>query len=220
MRRLFLVVLLGIAVWIGFDLLAPRRVDMRQFDPETVARLDTEMWRSYYDRKPMQLYFQLAELLREQFHFPIARSHLVAASAAKAAFLFKRGENQADYQKALPDLERYYTAIQEVSTTPFDVPKTAQLELEWWIVHRQRNNRTPEELENALAFAAAALYRVPPVTLLEYARERTVAMSIRDSAAQAGGVSERDWMNIEDHLRIAWRSLKTAVQPSIARSAR
>ena len=212
-KRMLAVIVLGVVVWLGIDLVGPRRVDIRRFDPDVVARLDTEMWRSYYDRKPADLYFQLAELLRAQFHFPVARSHAVAASAAKAAFVFKDGHNRAEYRRALPDLVRYYEAIRKVSATSFDVAKTAELELEWWIVHRQRATQPPGALEHALAVAAAELYRVPPETMTVYARERTDAMEIRDTKARAGGVTEEDWGRIEQHLRTSWRSLRDAVQP-------
>lgn len=60
----------------AYDLYSQRRVDIRIFDPAQTARLDTAMWRSYYDRKQLQLFLQLAELLRGQFHLPFLRSHV------------------------------------------------------------------------------------------------------------------------------------------------
>ena len=56
------------------DLFGPRRTDIRVFDPDAVAGLDTTMWRSYYDRRPAALFLQLAALMRRQFHFPLLRS--------------------------------------------------------------------------------------------------------------------------------------------------
>ena len=195
------------ALWLGRDLMGPRRVDIRSFDPERVARLDTDMWHSYYDRKPLALYVQLADLLREQFHFPLARSYVVAFWATRGAFVFKRGGGRADYERALPDLRRYYGAIRALSATPFDVPETARLELEWWIVHRERARHGPEDLGRALAAGAAALYGVSAASLAEYGRERAVAMTIRDDRALAGGVTEADWRAIDAHLGASWRSL-------------
>ena len=49
-----LVILL--AAWIAFDLLAPRRTSLRDFDPDEVARLETAMWRSYYGRDRLRVF--------------------------------------------------------------------------------------------------------------------------------------------------------------------
>jgi hypothetical protein len=206
----------ALVLWAGFDLYGPRRVDIREFDPMDVARLDTAMWRSYYDRKPLVLFLQLADLMRRQFHFPFLRSYAVAASAARAAFVFKDGHRRADYERALPDLIRYYRAIRAISTTSFDVPRTARLELEWWIVHRERLRHGAGDLDRALADAAAALYRVPAAGLAVYGRERTAAMDIRDREADSGGVRESDWQAIERHLQASWRSLHDFIQPVLA----
>ena len=110
-RRVWVWALAALAVlllWVAVDLFRPVRTDIRVFDPDVVARQDTVMWRSYYDRRPVRLFFQLAELMRDQFHLPWLRSHLVASSAARAAFVFKKGLGRADYEKALPDLISYY----------------------------------------------------------------------------------------------------------------
>src|SRR5262249_55666276 len=128
----------GAAVWIAYDLWHPISSDLRRFDPEEVAQLDTEMWRSYYDKERVKIFSQLTLLLRHQYRMPFARSYVVGFHAAKAAFVFKDGKNRADYERALPDLIAYYQAIRKISQTPFDVDRAAVLELEWWIVHRER----------------------------------------------------------------------------------
>ena len=193
------------------DLAGPMRTDIRVFDPDAVARLDTEMWRAYYAKEPLPLYFELARLLREEFHFPPLRSFVVAAHAARAAFVFQRGHDRADYAQALPDLIAYYEAIRRVSVTPFDVKKTAELELEWWIVHRDRD---PAALARALANGAAAMYEVPADSLLEYGRLRTDAMVIRDEGGDGGRVvTESDWARIASDLRGSWSSLARVVRP-------
>lgn len=208
---LFLAAAIAFGAAIGIDLFGPMRTDIRVFDPEAVARLDTQMWRAYYAKKPLPLYLELAQLLREEFHFPPLRSFAIAARAARAAFVFQQGHDRADYAKALPDLLAYYAAIRRVSATPFDVRKTAELELEWWIVHRDRD---PEALARALANGAAALYEAPADSLMEYGRLRTDAMVIRDAGGDGGRVvSEADWARIESDLRGSWGSLARVVRP-------
>jgi hypothetical protein len=195
-----------------YDLYFPRTARMREFDPDEVARLETAMWRSYYEKQRVQLFNQLSELLRTQYHMPLVRSNSAAYYAANAAFTFKQGKTSADYEKALPDLVKFYGAIREMSDIPFDVERVARLELEWWIIHRERWRRPPGELERALAVLQAEIYRVPIDRLMEHGRLRAEAMTIRDTKADTGGVTEADWSRINELLQQSWRSLATAVK--------
>lgn len=203
--------ILLLAAWVAYDLYAPRRTSLRDFDADEVARLETAMWRSYYSRERARLFAQLGELLRTQYRMPLVRSNAVAYQAAKAAFVFKDGKARADYEKALPNLVNFYKSIREVSDTDFDVERAARLELEWWIVHRERRRHAPGDLERALASLASEIYRVPAERLAEHARLRAEAMEIRDSKAEQGGVTEDDWKRIDELLHESWRSLHRAV---------
>jgi hypothetical protein len=195
------------------DLFYPRTTEMRTFDPDEVARLETAMWRSYYEKQRLQLFNQLSELLRTQYHMPLVRSKEVAYYAANAAFVFKSGKQRADYEKALPDLIKFYGAVRAMSDIPFNVDRAARLELEWWIIHRQRAQHPPGDLDKALAELQAELYQTPVAKLLEHGRLRAEAMTIRDTKAEAGGVTEADWARINDLLKQSWRSLAQAVKP-------
>ncbi len=207
----FVVIVSVLVEWILYDLYATRRTKMRRFDADEVARLETVMWRSYYTRERLQLFNQLAELLRTQYNLPVWRSNAVAYQAAKAAFVFKDGHSRADYEKALPKLLNFYRGIREVSDVEFDAERAARLELEWWIIHRQRQSHAPGDLARALAELPAEIYRVPAENLMEHARLRAEAMEIRDREAEAGGVTEEDWKRIDALLHASWQSLRKAV---------
>lgn len=202
------VALLG---WASFDLLAPRQTNLREFDAQAVARLETAMWRSYYDKQRLALFGQLTELLRQQYRLPWLRSNAVAYQATKAAFVFKEGRGRSDYEKALPNLEQYYAAIQAVSNIKFNVAQVAKLELEWWIIHRERNVYSRAALDRSLAELPAALYQLPVEKFAEHARLRAEAMLLRDEKAEHGGVTEADWQKIAELLQSSWHSLHQAV---------
>lgn len=206
---LVLVLLIGGVV---FDLYYPRATHLREFDANEVARLETAMWRSYYEKQRVLLFNQLAELLRTQYHMPLVRSNQVAYYAANAAFVFKQGKQRSDYNKALPDLVKFYAEIRKLSDIPFDVDRVARLELEWWIIHRQRAEHPPGDLARALAELQAEIYRVPVDRVMEHGRLRAEAMMIRDTKAEAGGVTEADWNRINELLRQSWQSLVAAVK--------
>jgi hypothetical protein len=215
-RRLFLKVALALILattcWVLYDLYSSRTAHLKEFDPNEVARLETAMWRSYYEGQRLRLFRELSELLRTQYNMPLIRSNRVAYFAAKAAFVFKKGKQRSDYEKALPDLVKFYEAVRQMSDLAFDVNRAAVLELEWWIVHRERAKHPPEDLERALAELQAEIYQVPLERVLEHGRLRAEAMTIRDTKAASGGVKAEDWARIDDLLHQSWRSLSLAVK--------
>ena len=203
----------GGAGWAVAELARPRRTDIRVFDPDDVARLETAMWRSYYDRRRMPLFGQLVALLQGQFHLQPLRAVALAGLAARAAAVFQVGESHDDYRRALPYLERYYAGIRAVSEVPFDPRRAAELELEWWIVHREVDDHPPGDLEAALADLAAELYQVPAERCWAHAARRAEAMTIRDRTSRREvGVTGDDWDRIEAVLWVSWKALADEVR--------
>jgi hypothetical protein len=214
-RRLFFACLAALLValsgWVALDLFSRRTRSLRDFNPGEVARLDTAMWRSYYAKQRLLLFSQLTELLRKEYHLPWLQSQWIGYQAAKAAFVFKAGRSRNDYEKALPHLRSFYAAISASSDDPFDIDRAAELELEWWIVHREREKHSPEDLPRLLAQTSAVMYHMPYEPLLEHGKLRAAAMKIRDDQAAVGGVTEQDWSKIASLLDRSWRSLWQAV---------
>lgn len=210
--KALIVIIAIIGGWVLYDLFWPRQAHLREFDPDEVARLETAMWRSYYEKQRVQLFRQLSELLRTQYDMPLVRSNQVAYYAADAAFVFKKGKQRADYELALPALRKLYQSIRDMSDIQFDVERAARLELEWWIIHRERAKHVPGDLDRALAELQAEIYRIPIEPLMEHGRLRAEAMTIRDTKAATGGVTEADWAKIDELLRESWSSLKRVVK--------
>jgi len=200
---LFFLVLL---LWIIIDVNYPYKTDIKRFDASEVARLDGEMWRSYYEKKKLKLFFQSSELLRKQFGVPFWRSQVIAYHAAKAAFIFKEGHNKEDYDKALPHLISYYQQINNISNTSFDVGRAAQLELQWWIIRRYREEHPPVEWEQCMMQNASTVYHVSSDKFVTYAHLRVEAMLLRDK--KESSITENDWRQIHSLLDEAWKSLR------------
>lgn len=211
MRRLIALVVIGLLIWLAYDLYGPARSNLREFNPAEVGRLETAMWRSYYDKERVKLFREASELMRTQYGMPYARSNKVAFDAARAAFVFKDGKGRADYEKALPSLVSFYQSIKEMGDIPFDVTQAAKLELEWWIVHRERKSRPAGELVKALADLQAEIFQLPASRFTEHAQLRAEAMTIRDDKAEAGTLGEADWQKIDELLRASWTSLFKAI---------
>lgn len=209
--RIAVIIALALTVWMALDVFMPRRADFRQFDPVATGRLDSDMWRSYYERKPAKLFWQLARSLRVQFHAGFWGSFPMAYRAAKAAFTFKDGRSRDDYARALPDLERYFAAINSLSLTPFNPKTAARDELEWWIIRREPKLHTTADWERLIASVAAEIYGLPAERLTDYARLRVEAMVLRDQ--RGSNISEQDWAEITSLLERSWSELAAAVRP-------
>ena len=210
-RRTILALLVVLVGYAAADLFWPLHRDLSRFDPIATGTLETKIWRSYYDRQHVALFLELAQTLRTQYHFPWLRSYVGAYYGASAAFTFKEGKERGDYEKALPALQTYFSLIRNTGNRDFDVSRTTALELEWWIVHRQRERYPPDALGSACAEAAASLYRVPAGLTLEHGQLRAQAMLLRDAREEAGSVTDADWATIESLLHRSYLSLGHAV---------
>ena len=206
MRRKILMAAVALAAWIAEDLYVPRHHDLRSFDPERVAVLETGMWRSYYEHRALALFTELTQLLRQEYGMPFWRSALAGFHAAKAAEVFQRGHNRAEYEHALPDLVAYYDLVLRTSASSFDVEAVSRLELEWWIVHRERDRHPPGALEASLAALQSAIYHVPAERFRDHAQARAEAMAVRDTKADAP-----DWARIDGLLARSWSALHAEV---------
>ena len=147
----------------------------------------------------MKLFTDLTTLLRTQYAMPFWRSNLAAYQAAKAAVVFQRG----DYAAAFSPLITYYELILRSSSAHFRPDVAAALELDWWIIHRERDRHPAGDLEAALAKLQSELYGRPAADFAEHGRYRAEAMQLRD----AGG----DWARIEALLMDSWTSLHRQV---------
>ncbi|HEX4850522.1 MAG TPA: hypothetical protein VFV08_06930 [Puia sp.] len=208
--KIFLFFLFILFTWICIDLFFPFKTNLKNFNYVEVARLDATMWRSYYEKRKFSLFLESAELMRKQFHVPLWRSQLMAYHAAKAAFIFKDGHNRADYIKALPHLEKYYGEINRISDSPFNVNKAAALELEWWIIRRDRIAHPPSEWEVCLSNNAETVYHLPPEKFFQFAHLRVAAMLFRDSLDK--NITPSDWQHIQGMLTHAWQDFSDSLR--------
>ena len=196
---------LGVAAELWRERAAEHSVDLRDFDGAAVGKLDTDMWRSYYERRPVRLFGQMIALLRTQYHMGPVMAAMNGYRAAHAAFVFKDGTSRADYERALADLERYYADISTLAVAPFDSREAARLELAWWILHREGS----PDLDTGLAKVQAVIYHVPEREFAEHAQLRATAMILRDS--KGGRITNDDWERIGKLLNRSWLSLYAVV---------
>src|SRR5450631_1210479 len=115
----------------------PRNADLRAFDPAGRARLETAMWRDYYEKHYPRLFYHLYQVSRTQFGFAPLASIRISLSAAQAARTFQPTRSRPEADTALPYLRTYYRLLLPAAPVAFDVEAAASLELDWWQARRE-----------------------------------------------------------------------------------
>lgn len=187
----------------------PRHADLRAFDPAEMARLETAMWRDYYDKRYGALFYHLYESTRTQFGFSPLQSLHVAFSAAEAARTFQPTRSRREADAALPALVAYYRNFAPAAPMAFDVEEAARLELDWWQARREAV--APRDYGLTIARVAALTYgrAADDSGIRQFGIARAEAMAFRDARGEA--ITDADWMRIENQLGEAYRTLKASI---------
>jgi hypothetical protein len=177
----------------------PRHPNLAGFKPDAVARIETAMWRDYYEKRYVALFGALYGLARDQYGFSPADSVRIAIAAAGAAAKFQPTRSRAEAETALPALTVYYRLLAKGARHPFDIDAAARRELEWWRAGRVGGAKT-----------GALVYGVDNPSMHEAGILRAQAMAYRD--AKGGTIQDADWQAIELQLRTAYDGLERAIR--------
>jgi hypothetical protein len=193
---------------LGIYMAAPRSADLRKFDPAEVARLETAMWRDYYAKHYLTLFYHLYESSR-MFNFSPLASFRISLAAAQAAKAFQPTHSRAEAERAIPFLVAYYGLLREAAPVAVDPEELALRELDWW--QARRESVAPRDYGVIIAQLAALTYgkRQGDPALLAFGIGRAEAMSYRDTQGQT--ITEQDWLKIEAQLRDAYQQLKMGI---------
>jgi hypothetical protein len=159
-RRRRSAVLVGIclAAAVALHVGLPRHPDLRAFDAAAMSRIETTMWRHYYDQKYLALVWDLYSLSRDQYGFsPIDRIR-IAIVAARAAQSFQPSTSRPEAEAALPWLEAYFRLLSRATPVSFDSETAARIELSWW--QARREGLEPEDYGLAIGRISALLYGI------------------------------------------------------------
>jgi hypothetical protein len=187
----------------------PRRANLRGFDPTEIARLETGMWRDYYQHKRLPLVLKLYSTSRDQYGFSPLDSARLAWLAGKAAIVFKDSKSDDEADQALPPLRQYFDLINRRSGSAFDVDRATKLELEWWKIRRHHVGTTV--YGHVVSEATAVLYGTGAVAIEPYGQLRAAAMDYRDVHGEQ--MTDKDWAEVERMLVQAYGQLKQTVLP-------
>lgn len=190
------------------------KANLRQFDYKKVAKLDADMWRSYYNHQFIKLFKQLCMIISTQMRLSWFHTLRLAFHSGWAATDYRLNKGQENYHRVLKNLVKFYKIISDNCTEPFDYQKAGELELEWWNIHRYPD-KYKKSLEQSLADAQAAIYNTSPAKFNKYAHIRAIAMQLPNHQGDKQD-NPPDWNEINQLLLKSWHSLHTTVQKTRA----
>jgi hypothetical protein len=179
-------------------------------DPELVGRLEQRAWAAYYLRRWPELFDLLLRLSRDQFglSLPLALRASYVGTQAQVVFA-QKGAADGEAERLM---RQFYELIREPSGGRYDPTRAAELELRWWVVHRQRDQYPDHSaLAAALADTYAEVYQRPASELLAAGEARAAAMDLSDRWVREGRVDNSPLLDqIADLLTTSYRALGDA----------
>jgi hypothetical protein len=210
-RRQIAGAVLGVVALAAAYLCFPRHPDLTRFDPGAMARLETAMWRHYYEKRDLPLLGDLYHVARREYGFSPLDSVRLAVAAAGAARSFQPSTSRDEAEAALPSLIAYFRILSEAAPAQLEVEDAARTELAWWQARREAV--TPEQYGPIIARVATRVYRVDSEDLRRSGMVRAQAMAYRD--ARDAHMSEADWSSIAQQLELAYGLLKKPLSPPV-----
>jgi hypothetical protein len=167
------------------DSRAPGR--LRSFNPLQVGALEAALWVAYYRREWARFLVLSVRVVRSGFGMDWIRTVHGAWLVLRANQLWAQAP--ADAAGARRCMRRFYALLRLAHGEPVDPARAAELEVEWWAVHRAHQHGQDgdaQPLVDALARLYAFVYGIDEVALWPAAEHRARAMDISDRWVDEG----------------------------------
>lgn len=182
-----------------------RAPDGRRFDPAAVGAWECAAWAAYYRREWGRVLVAAVGLVAAGFRMGPTRTVLGAWHVLRA--------NQAwaphpanDPDLARDHMRRFYRLVAASGRPDLDPVRVAELEVEWWRVHRLHQHGDEvgaEQLTDALDALYSAVYGIPVGTARDAARLRMQAMDLSDRWVAAGCDRQDPLLREEQRVLVA-----------------
>jgi hypothetical protein len=184
---------MGVALARGKQTGRPAR--LRSFDPVRLADLEYRAWVGYYLRRWSRVLVASVGLVRVGFGLDWSQSLHGAWLVLRANQLWAPYPDN-DPEGARAYMRRFYTLVRQAYGEPADPVRAAELEVDWWRVHREHQHSDEsaagedaapaEELVASLTRLYCHLYGEPEAALRPAAVHRARAMDLSDQWIREG----------------------------------
>jgi hypothetical protein len=159
---------------------------IRHFDPRKLAHYEKENYVAYYRKDWLKLLRVSVGMVQQSFGLSWLQATYAAYLVARAEIAFAPFPDN-DVPRAEAFMRRFYQFIKNVHREDFDAQRAAQLELNWWSVHRKLfGNSHNAELVDAVQSLYAEAYGIPAARLRDSAALRVKGMLCSDLWVNAG----------------------------------
>ncbi|MEW5985893.1 MAG: hypothetical protein AB1791_04605 [Chloroflexota bacterium] len=190
---------------------------VRTFNPNKVAYYEKAGWEAYYDHQWGRAFRLMVGLNREEFGMPFGRAFLAALDIVRASIAFAPKDN--DVPRARHFIERFYQKARRSVGMKAAPTTLADLELDYWIVHRQLalrriQNQADDDIEpmiESLTRLHAALFDSTPEQMRSSAEWRALAAKAVDRiTGRYSNDVAADWREVESSLQKAYQAVVAA----------
>ena len=159
---------------------------IRKLDPRKLAHYEKENYVAYYRKDWLKLLRVSVGMVRESFGLTWPQAIYAASLVARGEMAFAPfPDNNVPLAESY--MRRFYQFIKNIHQEDFDVTRAAQLEINWWSVHRKLfGNPQNDELVQALTELYAEAYGVDIVKIRPAAALRAEGMLYSDLWVNAG----------------------------------
>ena len=163
---------------------------LRSFDPRRVADLEYRAWVGYYLRQWPQVLMASIGLVRSAFGMNWPRTLYGAWLVLRANQLWAPNpDNDPDGARAR--MRRFYGLVQRSYGAPASPERAAELEVDWWRVHREVQYSTTtrsagDELVESVTRLYCYVYGEPEAEVRPAAVHRARAMDLSDQWVSEG----------------------------------
>jgi hypothetical protein len=161
----------------------------RAFNPLRVGSLEAAVWVAYYRRRWASFLVLSILVVRSAFGMDWVRTVHGAWLVLRANQLWAPPELQSDAAGARRCMGRFYALLRLAHGAPADPARAAELEVEWWGVHRQHQrgeNGDAGPLVDALSRSYAFSFGIDEAALRPAAEHRARAMDMVDQWVTEG----------------------------------
>jgi hypothetical protein len=180
-----------------------------RFNPDRVAYYEAQGWKAYYDRKWLRVLWLIVGLCQEEFHIPFPMSLLAAYYTTRASLAWAPVDH--DEGKVRTYLQRFYGVARRYSGLTYDVKRVADLEFQYFDVHRRLSGKPEAEKQEFLQTLTdlhSALFGLSPEQVQESAQWRLKAADTVDLiTSHTSNDVPGDWARLEEYLQRCYRSI-------------
>jgi len=191
-----------------------RPTRLRSFDPVRIADIEYRAWVGYYQRRWLQVLRALIGLVRMGFGMDWYRTLYGAWLMMRASQMWAPFPDNHP-KRARACMRRFYALVRLTHGEPSNPAKAAELEVEWWRVHREIQHEpesTPDELVESLIRYYWYLYGEPEEAIRPAAEHRAAAMDLSDQWVEQGCQPDSPLLPLEHAALVrAYSALLAAV---------